>query len=244
MKNSFLVLLFYFLFFSQCNSPKKNGSLFISFYNSYQPEQDFLFYKDTIEVCDANGKVILRQYVENDNLSIDNLLYKQLIIKTKNIYSETQSTQIKIQKPTDTMKIDVSQNNWQDYFGNLITTSLQSNDTLSIIGGINISKPIPQNYPQVQIWKTNDEYFVKLPKINKDSSDGGIHLVRRLSSQINDVKKVEVELRKINKLPINCSQATDYYLITKEDTLHIIDGTCNWNGLSELYYILNGFSRK
>ena len=243
MKNSVLVLFFYSLFFAQCNIPKENRGLLISLYNSYQPEQGFLLYKDTIEVCDINGKIILRRYVENDNLSIDSLLYEQLIIKTKNIYGEIQSTQIKIQKPTDTVKIDLSQNNWQDYFGSLIITSLHDKDTLDIIG-IESSRLIPQNYPKVQVWKDKDDYFVKLPKINKDSSYSKEVLVKKLGLQINNIKKLEVELRKINKLPISCSQTTDYYLIAKKDTLHINDGTCNWNGLSELYYILNGFSRK
>ncbi|MCU0391491.1 MAG: hypothetical protein MUE81_10265 [Thermoflexibacter sp.] len=237
-------LIIYLFFATNCLFHKEEGSLYVKLYNSYDMEREFLFYEDTILFTDNNENIILKRYVRESHLFLDSLKYGNYILKFKNIYGEVEKKSIKITKMADTLNVDLAEHNWQEYTENLITTSLQSDDTLRIIGGINVSKPIPQNYPQVQIWKTNNEYFVKLPKINKDSSDGEMPLIKRLGSQIDDVKKVEIELKKINKLPISCSQTTDYYFITPKDTLHTIDGTCSWNGLSELYYILNGFTKK
>lgn len=241
IKNKITTLFFIVLLFSQCDSSTQKGNLFINTYNSYQPHDSFLFYNDTIIVRGRNQKLLFKVYLKEDFLKIDSLSYGNYSIEFKNIYGEIQSTQINFKNIIDTFKIDLSESDWHNYSNNLLTLNIENNDTLNIIGIDSYSKFSSQT-KRVKIWKEDDKYFVNILKISKDSSDNGSTFTKELGAQINEIAKLEIELRKIKKLSLSCSNTMDYYLITKKDTLKVTDVTCGrWNGLSKLYYILNGF---
>lgn len=232
-----------FLIFLQCTSTHKKGNLLLLFYSSYQPEREFIFYDDTIEVLDRNDKLILKMYIKENNLLIDSLSFGQFKLKHKNIYNEIITSQIEIHEPIDTLKIDLCKNNWQQYTESLMIDELKLGDTLRIIG-VDFHLGWSKNHKSIKIWKAQDSYFVNLLKINKDSTDNDGLFTKKLGREINDIRRLEIELRKIKKLSRSCEHPTNYYLIKNKDTLQITDATCNdWNGLSELYYILNGFSK-
>lgn len=124
---------------------------------------------------------------------------------------------------------------------NLLSTKIET-DTLFVYMSSSPSLK-EKSYLSLKIWKKDENFHIWLPKISIpwDEQDTDTIITR---SSITQIYKMEMQLRKLHELNQNCSNGLHYFMIIGGDTLKLHEGTCEWDGLSELLYELNGHDYK